>query len=110
MRIQPIIWRLVALLVLLSSACDYCAFDLYDSEASMSRPGPVLFGDRGQDSHAVAAKTSDLPDDHCLCCSPIIVSQSAKLEGPFLISSTLENRVIQPPIPEAQVIEQPPRS
>jgi hypothetical protein len=111
MRIHAIILRLAALLVLLSSVCDYCAFDLYDSEASMSRPGPMLLANNaGKAIGQAKVRTSDLPDDHCLCCSPSIASQVVTLESPLLISSTVANQAIYPLFAEAQLIERPPRS
>jgi hypothetical protein len=109
MRIQAIVVRLAALLVLVSSACDCCAFDLNDPEAPMNRPGSVLVVQAVLAVNCAVVKTSDLPDDHCLCCSPGIVSPTATFESPFLISSTVENRA-QPTIPEVQMIERPPRS
>jgi hypothetical protein len=101
------ILRLAALLVLLSSVCDYCAFDRYDQEASMSRPVPALLGDTGM---AICPVTTDLPDDRCLGCSPSIAPEAATIEGPVLTSFVIENRPHQPPIPEAQLIERPPKS
>jgi hypothetical protein len=66
MGIRAIMFRLAALLVLLSSAGDYCAFDLYDSEASMSRPRLVIFSLGHATGPVVAPST--LPDDRCPCC------------------------------------------
>jgi hypothetical protein len=106
MRIQPIVLRLAALVVLLCSVCDYCAFDRYDLEASMSRPGPVLLGDTGM---GICCVTKDLPDDRCLGCSPSIAPQAPTLEGPVLTSFIAQDRAIQFPIPEAPIIERPPR-
>ena len=107
MGIQTIILRLAALLVLLSSACDYCAFDMFDSEASMSLPGPVIVSSGHATGAAVA--TSNLPDDRCLCCSPSIPSQAATLERPLLISTTVEDRAIRSSCAPISAIEQPPR-
>jgi hypothetical protein len=110
MRIQAIVLRLAALLVLLCSACDYCAFDLYNPEASMSRPGPELFSDTDRAFCPSTVRTSDLPDDQCLCCSPSIPPQASILDSPLLTSPALENRPSQPPIPDVPAIERPPRS
>jgi hypothetical protein len=104
---RPIVLRLAALLVLLSSICDYCVFDRYDQEASMSRPLPVLLGDAGV---AIRPVTTDLPDDRCLGCTPSIAPQAPTLEGLVLTSFIIENRPHQLPIPEAQLIERPPKS
>jgi hypothetical protein len=110
MRLPVYISRLAAFLVLLSAGCDFCAFDLYDPDASMSQPGPVMNVDTANAICPAAMRTSDLPDDHCLCCSPTVASQVATLASPFLISSAPETRAIQPTIPEARIIERPPRS
>jgi len=110
MRLPVYISRLAAFLVLLSAGCDFCAFDLYDPDASMSQPGPVMNVDTANAICPAVMKTSDLPDDRCLCCSPTVASQVATFASPFLISSASETRAIQPPIPEARIIERPPRS
>ena len=57
-----------------------------------------------------AIRVSDLPDDRCLCCAPGIASPKATFKSPFLISSAVADRVKQPTLPEAQLIERPPRS
>jgi hypothetical protein len=103
MRIQGVILRLLALLVLVSSACDFCTFDLFDPGAAMSSPGPRSIS-------LPAAQASDLPDDHCLCCSASIPSPAVTLESPWLISSDVESSAIQAPIPEGRIFEQPPRA
>jgi hypothetical protein len=110
MRIRATFSQLVAALVLLLSACDYCAFDMYDSEASMSQAVPVLFRSMGHTVQIATVRTIDLPDDHCLWCSPSIASQAAILESPFLISSNFEIQANQPLIPEALMIERQPKS
>jgi hypothetical protein len=69
MRMQAIILRLAALLVLVSSACDYCAFDLNDPGAPMSRPGVLLLVATDHAICPLAVRMSDLPDDRCMCCS-----------------------------------------
>jgi hypothetical protein len=103
MRIQGVMLQLVALLILASSACDFCAFDLYDPGASMSCPGPLSIS-------LPAARASDLPDDHCLCCSASIPSPAVTLASPWLISSEMESSAVQAPIPEGRSFEQPPRA
>jgi hypothetical protein len=110
MRLSATIVRLAALLVLISSVCDYCAFDLNDPEAPMSQPGPLLIVQRVLTAGAAAVRTSDLPDDHCLCCTPGIAAQPVTVQSPFLISSTVEHHALQPPIISTCVRKLPPRS
>ena len=102
--------RAVAVLLLITSAFDYCAFDLEDPSAPMSsvRSGaiPDLVPDRQASAKIV---TSDLPDDRCLCCSPGISPRP-----PVLFRTTL-NTLIFPASEVAVsshdpvVFERPPR-
>jgi hypothetical protein len=111
MGVRAIIFRLAALLVLLSSASDYFAYDLCDPGASMSSAGPELL--LTHTAHAITlplARTTDLPDDHCLCCSPSIAPQSVIVEPIALISSAFQCQSLFPPLADRQVFKLPPRS
>ena len=78
MRHRVVIIRLVALLVLVTSACDYCAFDLWDQTApiSLSRSEAirVLIPDR---QTSVQNVSSELPDDQCLWLRSIDIASAA---------------------------------
>jgi hypothetical protein len=76
----------------------------------MSRPGVLLLVATDHAICPLAVRMSDLPDDRCMCCSSGIASPPATFNSPFLISSAVEDRAIQTTIPEAQMIERPPRS
>jgi hypothetical protein len=66
--------RLASLIVLLVSGSDYWAYDRWDPTAPMNSSGPqalALFV--SQVASGVSLRCSNLPDDHCLCCSPLVV-------------------------------------
>jgi hypothetical protein len=74
MRHRVVIIRLVALLVLVTSACDYCAFDLSDQTAPISLTRSKAIGDLVPDRQSsVQNLTTELPDDQCLGCAPSIL-------------------------------------
>jgi hypothetical protein len=74
MHHRVVITRLVALLVLVTSGFDYCAFDLLDPTAPMSLTRSEAIRDLVPD-HQTSVKnvTSELPDDQCLGCAPSIL-------------------------------------
>src|SRR5580700_6532800 len=79
--------RLVAVLVLVTAAFDYCAFDVLDPTAPMSsaQSGPVPdLASRHQPPAAIQAAESS--DDHCLCCAPGISSRLVVLHRVILAS------------------------
>ena len=51
--------RLVALLVLITSACDYCAFDVWDSTAPMSLTRSEAIRDFGTGSPDVGQERDE---------------------------------------------------
>ena len=111
MSARAIIFRLAALFVLLSSASDYSTYDLYDPSASMSLPGPALLLSAAAHPIALAERsTTNLPDDHCLCCCPSIALQRMSLESRVLILSVRERRVVQALVSDRHIIERPPRA
>ena len=111
MRHRGLIIRLVALLVLITSACDYCAFDVWDSTAPMSLTRSEAIRDLVPDHHmSVRNVTSALPDDQCLGCAPSILPRP-----PILHRVTLEAPVFQAaatPVPFGNrfIPKRPPRA
>jgi len=80
MRSRAITLRLVALIVLLTSASDYYAFDRLDPSAPMNSAGLEAIPDLVPQTATTAnLRTTDLPDDCCLCCSPWIAPQRPAL-------------------------------
>ena len=73
MRLGKITIRLAALLVLLTSFSDYWAYDRWDPAAPMNACGPEAVA--AFDFHAPSGaclRSTNLSDDHCVCCSPVI--------------------------------------
>jgi hypothetical protein len=110
MRFQAVTIRMVALIVLLASASDYSAFDRFDPSAPMNAAGleaiPYLVS---RTAALVGLRTNNLPDDHCLFCSPWIAPRRS-----FLAQSSLSTALTQRPkivLPSSQPfrIERPPR-
>jgi len=87
MRIQALTMRLVALIVLLTSASDYSAFDRFDPSVPTNSAGleaiPHLVS---KSATRASLHTTDLPDDHCLFCSPWIAPRRSVL-AQFSLSS-----------------------
>lgn len=112
MRKGSTVIRIVALLVLLTSAMDYCAYDLYDPSASMSMAGSDIFmaGIAPAKLAALQTRPSDLPDDRCLGCSPSIAPIPPILLTSDLISFVVQNKVASLPSSEPLSIERPPRA
>ena len=74
MIFRLIIIRLVALVVLFTAASDYWAYDRWDPDAPMNASGPeavAVFTAVGASNTSLLS--ANLPDDHCLCCSPLVV-------------------------------------
>jgi len=103
--------RLVALLVLIAAASDYCAFDVWDPAAPMNSAGSEAISDLVPDWQAsVKVRTSELPDDHCLCCSPWIASQRPAREPASLSSTLTQAPKAFLPSSDPIVVEHPPRA
>jgi len=67
MRLGRVTIRLAALIVLLTSASDYWAYDQWDPTAPMNSTGPdaiAVFA--SHTTSTVSLRCIDLPDDHCL--------------------------------------------
>src|SRR3984957_11440146 len=85
MRLGTVTIRLAALVVLLTSFSDYWAYDRYDPSASMNSSGSEAIA--VLDWHApsgVAWRSVNLPDDHCVCCSPLVAPPAPVLPKPSL--------------------------
>ena len=73
MRLGIITFRLAALIVLITSASDYWAYDQWDPTAPMNSSGPEAIAIFASNTpSAVSLHCANLPDDHCLCCSPSV--------------------------------------
>jgi hypothetical protein len=89
MRLSAIAIRLTASIVLLASFSDYWAYDRWDPTAPMNSSGsaaiPVfdLHGPSGASLHS-----TDLPDDHCACCSPIVAPPAPVVPLPSLSAAS----------------------
>jgi hypothetical protein len=111
MHRRMLITRLVALLLLAMSACDYCAFDVFDQTAPMSLTRSEAIHNLVPD-HRLSAKnvTSELPDDRCLGCA------ASLLPRPLIVHrGTLDAfafRAAEAPVPSSDrfVPKRPPRA
>jgi hypothetical protein len=102
--------RAVAVLLLITSAFDYCAFDLEDPSAPMSSVRSEAIPDLVPDQQASAKiVTSELPDDRCLCCSPGISPRPPVLFRVTLNSLVFPTCEIAVPSNDPVVFERPPR-
>jgi hypothetical protein len=112
MRSQVIAIRLVALIVLLTSAFDYYAFDRWDPSAPMNSAGPEAISAFAPQTAATTASlhTTDLSDDHCLCCSPWIAPPRPVLPRVSVSSSVPQNARAAVPFSDPILIERPPRA
>ena len=112
MRNWSILLRSVALLVLITSASDYCAYDLSDPSAPMSSAGSDSFmaGVIPSKLIPVQARTPNLPDDRCLGCAPSIAPKPPILLTSDLISFVVQNKTASLPYSEPASIERPPRA
>jgi len=103
--------RIVALLVFITSAIDYCAYDLYDPSASMSLArSDIMAGIAPAKLTALRTRPSDLPDDRCLGCSPSIAPIPPILLISDLIAFVVENKVPSLRSSEPLPIDRPPRA
>ena|ERR1700722_18897510 len=111
MRPRALTIRLVALIVLLTAVSDYSEFDRVDPTAPMNSAGAEAIGDLVRQTPKPASlRTTALPDDQCLFCSPWIQPQP-----PALTRISLSSRVTQSPktsllSSDPILIERPPRA
>ena len=83
MRLRIATIRLAALVVLLTSFCDYWAYDRFDPAAPMNASGPEALA--AFDLHAPSTASfcsANLPDDDCICCSPLVAPHAPAVPRP----------------------------
>jgi hypothetical protein len=83
MRLRIATIRLAALVVLLTSFCDYWAYDRFDPAAPMNASGPEALA--GFDLPAPSSAgfcSANLPDDDCICCSPLVARHAPAVPRP----------------------------
>src|SRR5580692_4635927 len=111
MRSRSIPIRLIALIVLLTAACDYAEFDRVDLTAPMSSAGLEGLPAPVQPTLTpVRLNTTNLPDDRCLFCSPWIEPQLPALFRVSLASRLTQSAKISLPSIDLALIERPPRA
>jgi hypothetical protein len=111
MLVRASMFRLIALLVLVTSAFDYCAFDLSDPTAPMSSTRSEAIRDLVvQHKASIKSLISELPDDQCLGCAPSITPGLLILHRASL--STFVAQCAEPAIPSSDRIipKRPPRA
>jgi hypothetical protein len=83
MNVSTIALRLTALIVLLASFSDYWAYDRWDPTAPMNSYGSeaVALMDL-QGPSPVGLRSTNLPDDRCGCCSPIVAQPAPVIPLP----------------------------
>jgi hypothetical protein len=84
MRLSAIAIRTTALVVLLTSFSDYWAYDRWDPAAPMNSCGSsAVSAVFDLDAPPGAAlRSTDLPDDHCACCSPTLAPPGPAIPMP----------------------------
>jgi hypothetical protein len=111
MLFRAVLIRLVALIVLITSAFDYCAFDVWDPAAPMSSAGLETIRDLVPGHPASAQiRTSESSDDHCLGCAPGISPRPAILHRITLTSSLFHPAEASVPSSDPIIPERPPRA
>jgi len=87
--VRRVALRLIALMVLLSGAADYFAFDVSDPLAPMNAsPAPGFTS--GSISHRMnpaAVGHSDSQDDRCICCPATFPAQQIGFRGVVVIAT-----------------------
>jgi len=77
--------RLTALIVLLTSFSDYWAYDRWDPTAPMNSSGPEAIAALNLKGPSTASvQCADLPDDNCVCCSPLMAPPAPVIPQPVL--------------------------
>jgi hypothetical protein len=110
MRSRTIIIRLLALIVLATSAFDYYAFDRWDPSAPMNSAELAIHDLAPHTAITVSARTTSSADDNCLCCSPCLQPRRPALPRVHLSSSLIQ--IVNAWLPSADpiLIERPPRA
>jgi hypothetical protein len=103
--------RLVALLVLVTSGFDYCAFDVWDPTASMSLTRSEAIRDLFPDHQtSVTNVTSELPDDQCLGCAPSILPRPVIVHRVTREASVFQAAETPLPLSDRFIPDRPPRA
>lgn len=104
--------RLIALMVLLSGAADYFAFDVGDPLAPMSAAGTYsFFGTRT--SHHMSRTTAgqtDAHDDGCICCAAAFTAHTVEFLAAEVIATMNALSVFYPSDPQLVRVDPPPRA
>jgi hypothetical protein len=111
MPLRAILFRLVAVLVLITSAFDYYSFDVWDPTAPMSSTRSEIIRDLIS-HHQTSAKigTSDLADDQCLGCAPGISPRPPVLHRISLNSFVFQALEAAVASSDLLLIDRPPRA
>jgi hypothetical protein len=111
MRHRVVIIRLVALLVLVTSGFDYCAFDVCDPTAPMSLTRSEAIHDRVADYQtSVKNLPSELPDDQCLGCAPSILPRPLIVHRVTLEAFAFQSTEARVPLSDRVILKRPPRA
>jgi hypothetical protein len=111
MFLRAVLFRSVALFVLVTSAFDYCAFDVWDPAAPMSSTRSEIIRDlvpHHQTSAMIA--TSESADDQCLGCAPGISPCPPVLHRVTPNSFVFQATEAAVPSRDPSLIERPPRA
>jgi hypothetical protein len=85
-------FRIAALVVLLTSFSDYWAYDRFDPAAPMNSSGPEAVAVLDLDAPSgVGLQSSNLPDDRCVCCSPVIWPPGPVVPQPTLSTPSVND-------------------
>jgi hypothetical protein len=103
--------RLIALLVLVTSGFDYCAFDVWDPTAPMSLTRSEAIRDLVPDHQtSVNNVTNELPDDQCLGCAPSILPRPFIVHRLSLEASAFQAAEVPVPSSDRFIPKRPPRA
>jgi hypothetical protein len=103
--------RLIAIVLLLAAAFDYFAFDVWDPSAPMnSAASGAIPGVVPQTVTTTTVRTPDLPDDHCLGCSPWIAPPRPLLPQVSFSSSVTQGPKAALASNDPDRMERPPRA
>jgi hypothetical protein len=111
MLLRAVLIRLVALFVLITSAFDYCAFDVWDPTAPMSSAQSEAIRDLVP-HHQTSAKIriSELADDQCLGCAPGISPHPLVLHRVAVNSFVFQSAKVSAPSSDPVIPKRPPRT
>jgi hypothetical protein len=104
--------RLIAIIVLLSGAADYFAFDVTDPLAPMSAAGTPSFISQYAKHHlsSTAIRHPDGADDGCICCAAGFPAPPIMLRGTAIIAIMNTASVLRPCDPQLVRVDPPPRA